>query len=399
MIAKGARLVVDGGTPVRQTRLPYGRQTILEEDIAAVVETLRSDWLTTGPRVQEFEKSLSEATGTKHAVAVSSGTAALHAMLAALDLQPGDEVIVPAITFAATANAALYVGARPVFADVEPDTLLISPESAARAVSPHTKVILGVDYAGQPADYAALSAIAQPRGIRVLADACHALGGSLEGKPIGSITPMSAFSFHPVKHVAAGEGGAVTCDDDALASRMRTFRNHGITTDHARRAATGTWVYEMQTLGFNYRMSDISCALALSQLGRLKENVRRRREVARRYDDAFAEVRGVRPLKTRAGAGHAYHLYVISLELELLSVGRSEFFAAMSAENIGVNVHYVPVPWHPYYQRLGYERGGWPVAEAAYENIITLPLWHGMSDVDAGDVIAAVEKVAGAYRK
>jgi perosamine synthetase len=384
---------------VRQELLPYGRQTVDESDVAAVVATLRSDWLTTGPKVQEFEAALSKSTGAAHAVAVSNGTAALHTMLAALDLRPGDEVIVPAMTFAATANAALYVGAKPVFADVDPDTLLISCASVSEKISVRTKAIVAVDFAGQAMDYTALSRIAASRGIHVLADACHALGGAEGGRPVGSLAEMSTFSFHPVKHVAAGEGGAVTCEDEALAARMRSFRNHGITTEHGRRAATGTWFYQMESLGLNYRLSDINCALALSQLGKLKHNVERRQEIARRYDAAFSELRGIQPLATRPGVSHAYHLYVIQVDPAVFRAGRAEFFAALRAENIGVNVHYIPVPWHPHYQRLGYRKGGWPVAEAAYERIITLPLWPGMTDRDADDVIDAVAKVAAAYRR
>lgn len=399
MTAAASRLAIEGGAPVRQKLLPYGRQSVDHADIQAVVKTLKSDWLTTGPKIQELEQSLCAATGARHAVAVNSGTAALHTMLAALGLGPGDEVIVPALTFAATANAALYCGARPVFADVDKDTLLIDPASVERTITHRTRAIIAVDYAGQAADYRSLESIARPRGIRVLADACHALGGSLDGASVGSIAEMSTFSFHPVKHVAGGEGGAVTCLDDGLAARMRTFRNHGITTDHARRAAAGTWLYEMVLLGFNYRMSDINCALAASQMTKLKANVERRREIARRYDDAFAEVQGVHPLSTRPGAGHAYHLYVIQLAPGALRAGRAEVFAALRAENIGVNVHYIPVPWHPYYQKLGYRKGSWPAAEAAYERIITLPLWPGMTDDDAGDVIEAVVKVAEAYRR
>lgn len=394
-----ARLAVDGGRPVREKLLPYGRQTVDESDIASVVETLRSDWLTTGPKVQEFEAAFSQVAGAAHAVAVSNGTAALHTMLAALGLRTGDEVIVPAMTFAATANAALYVGTSPVFADVDPDTLLISPASVSEKMSVRTKAVIAVDFAGQPADYTALSGIAASRGVRVLADACHALGGSWDGRPVGSLAEMSTFSFHPVKHVAAGEGGAITCDDEALAARMRAFRNHGITTEHGRRTASGTWFYEMDSLGFNYRLPDINCALALSQLGKLKQNVERRQQIALIYDRAFASIEGVRPLATRPGAAHAYHIYVVKLGLECFRVDRAGFFRALKAENIGVNVHYIPVPWHPYYQRLGYGRGSWPAAEAAYERILTLPIWPGMTDGDADSVVEAVSKVAAAYAR
>lgn len=392
-------LAIEGGTPVRETLLPYGRQTIDDADVSAVAETLRSGWLTTGPKVVEFEQALCEATGARHAVVVSNGTAALHAMLAACGIGPSDEVIVPLITFAATANAALYLGARPVFADVDPETLLIDPQSAEAAMTDRTKAIVAVDFAGQPADYDALRDAVGGRSVEVLADACHAFGASRNGVPVGSIAALSTFSFHPVKHVAAGEGGAVTTADPNLAEAMRTFRNHGITTDHARRAAAGTWFYEMELLGFNYRLSDIHCALGLSQLERLPANVARRQEIARRYDKAFAGVSGVAPLRTLPGNTNAYHIYVVQIDPAHFAVGRREFFAALRAENIGVNVHYIPVPWHPYYQQLGYKRGAWPGGEGAYERIITLPIWPGMSDGDADDVVRAVEKVAAAYRK
>ena len=392
-------LAIDGGAPIREALLPYGRQTIEDTDVAAVVETLRSGWLTTGPKVAEFEQALCQATGARHAVAVSNGTAALHTMLAACGIGPGDEVIVPVITFAATANAALYVGARPVFADVDPGTLLIEPESAAAAMSDRTRAVVAVDFAGQPADYDALRDAAEGRSVEVLADACHALGASRNGVPVGSIVEMSSFSFHPVKHVAAGEGGAVTTSSESLAEAMRTFRNHGITADHARRAAAGTWFYEMDLLGFNYRLSDIHCALGLSQLQRLPANVARRQEIARRYDGAFAGTPGVTPLRTVPENTNAYHIYIVQIDPAHFTVGRREFFAALRAENIGVNVHYIPVPWHPHYRHLGYERGAWPAGEAAYERIITLPIWPGMSDSDASDVVEAVEKVATAYRR
>ena len=394
-----SRLAIDGGPPVREALLPYGRQTVTDNDVAAVVEVLQSDWLTTGPKVAEFESALAAATGARHAVAVSSGTAALHTMLAAAGVGPGDEVVVPVITFAATANAALYLGARPVFADVDPETLLVDAASVAAVLTQRTRAVVAVDYAGQPADYDALRDVTADRGVTLLADACHALGGALDGQTVGTLAEMSSFSFHPVKHVAAGEGGAVTTEDAGLAEAMRSFRNHGITTDHARRAAAGTWTYDMEVLGFNYRLSDIHSALATSQLERLAENVARRQQIAARYDAALDETTGVTPLATRPGVSHAHHIYVVLLDPAQFRAGRAEFFAALRAENIGVNVHYIPVPWHPYYQRLGFERGCWPAGEGAYERMLTLPIWPGMSDGDADDVIQAVAKVAQAYRR
>lgn len=398
MIGASERLAIDGGTPVRARLLPYGRQTIEPDDVAAVVDVLGSDWLTTGPKVTEFEAAFAAVTGTEQAVAVANGTAALHAAAYALGVGPADEVIVPAMTFAATANCVVFLGGKPVFADVEPDTLLLDPASAARCLTGRTKAIIAVDYAGQTCDYAALRELADSRGTALAADACHALGGVEGGRPVGSLADLSTFSLHPVKPLTTAEGGVVTTDDAELAERMRVFRNHGITSDHRQRDAQGSWFYEMVDLGFNYRLSDLQCALGLSQLKKLPGWIERRREIARRYDEAFAELELARPLRTRDGVEHAYHLYVLRLELERLRVGRAEVFAALRAEGIGVNVHYVPVHLHPYYrERFGTGPGLCPVAEDAYERILTLPVWPGMSDDDADDVIAAVRKVLAGY--
>jgi perosamine synthetase len=391
-------LAIDGGNPVRQSLLPYGRHHVTDDDVAAVESVLRSDWLTTGPKVAELERALANATGNSHAVVVSSGTAALHAMMAGIGIGPGDEVIVPAITFAATANAVAYCGGTPVFADVDPRSLLIDPRSVADAITSNTRAVIAVDFAGQAADYGSLADIVQGTDIHLLADACHALGGSQNGAQIGTLAEASIFSFHPVKHVAGGEGGAIVTNDVALAERMRIFRNHGITTDHTQRAAQGTWTYDMVTLGFNYRMSDIQCALTLSQLSRLDAGVDRRREIAATYDSAFASIDTVIPLETSTDNSHAYHLYVIRLDLSRLTVDRAQVFAALRAENIGVNVHYAPVPWHSYYRERGYEPGSWPGAESTYEEILSLPMFPTMTDDDTRDVVNAVNKVVTAYK-
>jgi perosamine synthetase len=320
--------------------LPYGRQTIDDDDIAAVVEVLRSDWLTTGPKVEECERALAAYTGTAHAVAVSNGTAALHTAMHALSVGPGDEVIVPAITFVATANAVVYCGGTPVFADVDPATLLLDPVDVARRITPRTKVIVAVDYAGQPCDYEALRAIAQQHGLKLVADACHALGASDAGRPVGSLADLSTFSFHPVKPITTGEGGAITTDDAELAARMRVFRSHGITSDFRQREKEGSWAYEMVSLGYNYRLSDLQCALAVSQLRKLPSWVARRQEIAARYDAAFANQQKFQPLSKRDGIAHAYHLYVIRLRSDL---ERGAVFSALRSAGIGVNVHYAPV--------------------------------------------------------
>jgi perosamine synthetase len=393
-------LALEGGPPVRRTPLPYGRQSIDEQDIAAVVEVLRSDWLTTGPKVAEFEQALAAVAGTRDAVALSSGTAALHAGMYALGIGPGDEVIVPAITFAATANAVVFQGGRPVFADVDLHTLLIDPACVQARITPRTKAIAAVDYAGQPCDYDALDRVARQHHLPLLDDACHAIGGSYRARPVGSLAALSAFSFHPVKHVTTGEGGAVATDDPAYAVRLRLFRNHGITSDFRQRAAAASWIYEMVDLGYNYRLSDIQCALGRSQLHKLPASVARRQAIARRYDAAFADLPEVRPLAVRPEVSHAYHLYVVRLELERLRVDRGMVFRALRAEGIGVNVHYLPVYLHPYYrEKFGGGPGDCPVAERAYQQILSLPMFCGLDDRDVEDVVEAVTKVTEHYRR
>lgn len=390
-------LALAGGIPVRDTLLPYAHQLVEDDDVEAVVAVLRGDWLTTGPAVAEFERAFAERVGAAEAVSFSSGTAALHAAAYAAGLGPGDEAVTTPLTFAATANAVLYLGATPVFADVAADDLMLDPSEAERRVGAHTKAIVVTDYAGQPARLRELRELADRHGLCLIEDACHAVGAGYDGRPVGSIADLSCFSFHPVKHVAAGEGGMVTTQDPERARRLRLFRNHGITTDFRERAAAGGWAYEMVDLGFNYRLTDIHSALGLSQLAKLDGSIARRKEIARRYDAAFAEL-PLRPVAPRPGNDHVYHLYVVLLGLESLRVGREQVYAALRAEGIGVNVHYIPVHLHPYYrERLGTAPGTLPVAEDAYERMLTLPLFPAMSDRDVEDVIAAVRKVTGAF--
>lgn len=372
--------------------IPYGRQWIDDEDIEAVVSVLKSDWLTTGPKVDEFETAFARAVSAGRAVAVNSGTAALHAAMYALGIGPGDEVIVPPMTFAATANAVLYQGGTPVFADVEPDTLLIDPAAVERKITPKTRAVIAVDYAGQPCRYVELRAIASQHGLALVADACHSVGGTLNGRPVGTLADLSVFSFHPVKHMTTGEGGMITTDDEGYAARLKLFRNHGITSDHRERAGNGQWFYEMVDLGFNYRITDIQCALGLSQLRKLPAFLARRREIAGIYDRAFAKMRPVEPLAVHPGAEHAYHLYVVRMDFEGLGRSRTEFLQFMHGLGIRVNVHYVPVHLHPFYRtRLGTAAGDCPVAEDAYERIVTLPLYPAMEE-------SAVERVLEAVR-
>ena len=365
--------------------LPYGRQWIDDEDIAAVVAVLRSDWLTTGPNVEEFESAFAARTGAAEAVAVSSGTAALHLAVAALGIGPGDEVIVPSLTFAASANCVVYCGATPVFADVDPETLLLDVADAERRITPRTRAILAVDYAGQPCDYAALRALTAAHGLALIADASHSLGATDRDRSVGSLADLSCFSLHPVKHITTGEGGVVTTDDTDLARRLRVLRNHGIGTDHRQRAENGAWFYEMTELGFNYRLTDFQCALGVSQLRKLTGWIELRQELAAHYDEAFAAVDGVAPLARRAGVSHAYHLYVVQV------ANRDEVFAGLRDRGIGANVHYVPVHLHPFYrERFGTGPGLCPVAESAYERILSLPLFPQLGAEDAAFVVAAL---------
>ena len=392
-------LAIRGGTPVRNKMLPYGRQSLDEEDIQAVVEVLRSDWLTTGPRVDEFEERFAAKVGAKYAVSFSSGTAALHAAAFAAGLGTGDEAITTPLTFCATANCVLYQGATPVFADVCADTLNLDPEPVSKRLSSRSKAIIAVDYAGHPADLDALRRLAEHRGLFLIEDACHALGAEYRGQRVGSIADMTAFSFHPVKHVTTGEGGMVTTNDAKLAETLRRFRNHGISSEARQRQESGQWFYEMVLLGFNYRLTDIACALGISQLDKLGTNLARRREIAARYTKAFQDLPLVVPA-VRAEVNPAWHLYPIRLNLELLSAGRAEVFRALRAENLGVNVHYIPVHKHPYYAgRFAYRGEEYPVAEDAYNRLISLPMFHSMTDQDVEDVIAAVSKVCEAYGK
>lgn len=393
-------LAINGGSSVRASLLPYGRQSVDEDDIQAVVDVLRSDWLTTGPKVGEFEEAFAARVGSAYAVSFSSGTAALHGAAFTVALKPGDEAITTPMTFAATANCVLYQGATPVFADVTPDTLNLDPEQIRKKITPKTRAILPVDYAGHPADLNAVCEIAREHGLLVIEDACHALGAEYRGRRVGSIADMTVFSFHPVKHITTGEGGMVTTNNAQFAETLRRFRNHGISSEARQRQSLGQWHYEMVLLGYNYRLPDIACALGVQQLKRLDSNLARRREIATRYTDALREVPGVITPTIRPGSLPAWHLFPIRLDLSRLSVGRAEIFRALRAENIGVNVHYIPVHLHPYYrQQFGYQGGEFPVAEDAYARLISLPMFHAMCDQDVEDVIAAVRKVLVSYAR
>ncbi len=395
-------LAIHGGTPVREKLLPYGRQSLDDGDIQAVVEVLKTDWLTTGPKIGEFEERFAAWIGARHAVSFSSGTAALHGAAFTAGLGPGDEAITTPMTFCATANCILYQGARPVFADVSPDTLNLDPGEVSKKISSRTKAIIAVDYAGHPAVLDELAEQAKTQGALLIEDACHALGAEFQGKRVGGIADMTVFSFHPVKHLTTGEGGMVATNDARLAETLRRFRNHGISSEAPERQEAGQWFYEMVLLGFNYRLTDIACALGLSQLERLTENLARRREIAAQYAAAFRDLAAgafsaiVIPT-VREGVVPAWHLYPVRLNLEMLGVGRREIFRALRAENIGVNVHYIPVHQHPYYRDRFKSHESYPVAESAYERLISLPMFHSMTVQDVEDVIHAVGKVLMHY--
>jgi perosamine synthetase len=391
-------LAIHGGKPVRDKLLPYGRQSLDDGDVQAVVEVLKSDWLTTGPKVAEFEERFAVRVGARYAISFSSGTAALHGAAFAAGLGPGDEVITTPMTFCATANCVLYQGATPVFADVSHDTLNLDPVVVSQKITPRVKAVIAVDYAGHPAALDELSELSRTSGALLIEDASHALGAEYRGRRVGGIADMTVFSFHPVKHLTTGEGGMVATNDPRLAETLRRFRNHGISSEARARQEAGQWHYEMVLLGFNYRLTDIACALGISQLTKLSANLGRRREIAARFTTAFKNVPGVITPSVRPGVDPAWHLYPIRLDLSNPMMDRSKIFRALRAENIGVNVHYIPVHFHPYYRdRLNHTHGECPVAEAAYESLISLPMFHGMTDTDVEDVVNAVSKVTASY--
>jgi dTDP-4-amino-4,6-dideoxygalactose transaminase len=372
-----------------------------EAEKRAVIEVLESGWITTGPRVERFESALAEVTGARHAVCVSSCTAALHLALLDLDLSPGDEVITTPLTYAATVNSIVHAGGRPVLVDVEPDTLNLDPELAADAVGDRTRALLPVHFGGHPCEMDALLETAGRHRLRVIEDAAHAIGACYRGRSIGALGDVTCFSFYATKNVTAGEGGALTTNSDETAARARMLATHGISRDAwSRRETAEPWLYEVLTPGFKYNMSDVLAALGLEQLARLEEFTARRRALARRYDDAFREHPALELPAHRDGIGHSYHLYAIRLRLETLTCDRARFLRELRAENVGTTVQFIPIHHHPYYRKhLALEPGAFPVADAAFERIFSLPLYPGMRDEDADDVIEAIVKVAAAFAR
>lgn len=394
------KLAINGGRPVREQYIPYGQQWIDEADIKNVADVLRGAYLTTGPSVSEFEQKIAEYVGAKYAAAVSNGTTALHCACFAAGIGQGDEVITTPMTFAASANCVLYQGGTPVFADIKPDTYNIDPEDVERKITSRTKAIIPVDFTGQPAELDELRRLADKHNLIIIEDAAHALGAAYKGRNIGTVSDMTEFSLHPVKHITTGEGGVVTTNSSEYYEKLLLFRSHGITRNPALMTRNeGSWYYEQLELGNNYRITDIQCVLGASQLTRLNSFIARRKEIVNKYNEAFCSLEGVITPYQKEDCDSSWHLYVIQLELEKLRAGRKEIFDALKAENIGVNVHYIPVYYHPYYKKLGYRKGICPNAEKLYESIITLPLFPKMNNDDVEDVINAVYKVVNFYRR
>ena len=396
------KLAIKGGFPVRTSKLYYGRQWINEDDIAAVEDVLRGDLITCGPKVDEFETALCDYTGAKHAVAVNSGTSALHCACIAAGIGEGDEVITTPITFAASANCALYCGAKPVFADIDPETYNIDPDSIRAHITDKTRAVVAVDYTGQAVKIDEIRKICDENGLVFIEDAAHSIGTSYNGRKVGSLADMTCFSFHPVKTITGGEGGAILTNDDELYKKLVLAHTHGITHDESMMEGApheGMWYYEMISLGYNYRMTDFQAALLISQLSRIDSFVARRKEIVKIYDEEFAKVPQLIVQKEIPESDTSRHLYVIRLNFDNISCTRREFFDAMSAENVQCQIHYVPVYWFPYYEHLGYKKGLCPKAEEVYKGIMSIPLYPKMTDRDVEDTVHAVKKVCSYYAK
>lgn len=384
----------------RETFLSYGRQWIDDDDIQAVVEVLKSPCITQGPKIEQFEQAVADYVGAKYAVAFSNGTAALHGACHAAGIGEGDEVITTPLTFAATSNAVLYCGGKPVFADIDERTYNIDPLAIEGHITERTRAIIPVDFTGRPADLDAILDVVERYGLVVIEDGAHSLGAEYKGRKVGSLAHMTMFSFHPVKPVTTGEGGIITTDSEDYYERLKRFRSHGIVrTPYSE--DQGGWHYEMVDLGYNYRMTDIQAALGLSQMKKLDRLIRRRREIAEMYHERLSQIPGiVTPLADDDcdGTLSGWHLYTIQIDPEKIGMSRKQLFDAMRERNIGVHVHYIPVYWHPYYHGLGYGKGLCPKAERWYEQALTLPLHPRMSDEDVEDVIDSLWEIIGSSR-
>lgn len=396
------KLAINGGYPVRSGKLFYGRQWIDEDDVQAVAETLRSDFITCGPKVDEMERRLEAYTGAKYAVAVSNGTAALHCACIAAGIGPGDEVITTPITFAASANCVLYCGATPIFADINPETYNIDPASIREKITDKVKAIVAVDFTGQAVENEEIRKICDEYNLIFIEDAAHAIATKYNGKQVGSIADMTCFSFHPVKTITGGEGGAVTTNNEEFYKKLVLAHTHGITHDEEQMEGApheGPWYYEEIALGYNYRITDFQAALIVSQMKKLDNFAARRKEIVKKYDKAFSLIPEIFVQKEIPQSDTCRHLYIIRLNLDKLNCTRRQFFDAMSAENVQCQIHYVPVYWFPHYKHLGYEKGLCPKAEEIYKGIMSIPLYPKMTDQDVEDVIYAVKKVVENYRE
>lgn len=392
---------IEGGTPVRESKIFYGHQYIDEADIQAVVDVLKSDYLTCGPKINELEKKLCEITGAKYAVVCSNGTAALHIACLAAGVGEGDEVITTPITFAASANCALYCGARPVFADINPKTYNIDPASVRERVTEKTKAVVAVDYTGQSVELDELLALCREKNMVLIEDGAHVIGTRYKGKANGSIADMTTFSFHPVKTVTGGEGGAVLTNSEELYRKLLLYRSHGITREEnlMEHTSDGPWYYEQIALGYNYRMTDMQAALIISQLDKLEMFRQRRKEIVARYNEAFSKLPGIVVQEEIPDSDTTRHLYILRINPEKLTINRRQFFDALGAENVCCNVHYIPTYYFPYYEKMGYQKGICPNAEKLYDEIISLPLYYAMTDEDVESVMKAVSKIAQYYAK
>jgi dTDP-4-amino-4,6-dideoxygalactose transaminase len=399
MIAEA--LALDGGTPVRESRLPFHRPCIEEDEIAEVVDTLRGGWLTTGPRTKRFEREFAEYVGAQHAVAVNSATAAMHLALEAIGLQAGDEVIIPAYTFTATGEVVMYFGARPVLVDVDAVTLNIDPAAVEAAITEKTKAIIGVDLAGTPIDYDALRAICNRHGLILISDAAHAMPARYKGKLVGTLADITAFSFYVTKPLATGEGGMLVTDNAAWAERAQIMSLHGMSHDAWKRhTAEGSWFYEVVAPGFKYNMTDVAAALGLRQLTKQDRFRAERAAIATHYSGAFSETPEVEAPTVPDDVETAWHLYLLRLNLDRLTADRAKVIEALGAEGIGTSVHFIPLHLHPAYRdRYAYTPDSFPISYHEYRRVISLPIVPGMSQQDVHDVVAAVSKVVAHYRR
>jgi perosamine synthetase len=399
MIAE--RLALDGGEPIRATWLPFHRPRIEDDEIAEVVETLRGGWLTTGPRTRRFEQEFAAYVGAKHAVAVNSATAAMHLALEAIGLQAGDEVIVPAYTFTATAEVVLYLGARPVIVDVDPVTLNIDPAAVEAAITERTRAIMPVDLAGVPCEYDPLREHARLHNLVLLDDAAHALPARYRGRMVGTVADLTAFSFYVTKPLATGEGGMLVTDDEQWAERAQVMSLHGMSRDAWKRhTAEGSWHYDVVAPGFKYNFTDVAAALGLRQLTKQDRFLAERTSIAERYSRAFRELPEVEPPGVPGHVEPSWHLYVLRLNLDRLAVDRAQVIRALNAEHIGTSVHFIPLHLHAFYrERYGFTPDSFPVAHEQYRRVISLPIFPGLTDADVDDVIDAVQKVVRHYRR